>query len=406
MKSVHPPLSPEDLALLREQLRYKRVHYRIPPALRPRLALQRQREFVQVTFMLGPVVYLLFALIAAVAIAQNPQDLLGGWNARVFWTFLAVDTIGVTVGYFLVYAEVVRRHYLWLIVINGSLQITAPLAASMLFTEPLMRQEMSYVAMLFVSVVVGVLRAPVAVSALTCGIALVAALALVMAIGAQPEWVVVCIFYFGATGVALLIAYMMERLEVLGFLRGVVLEHETAEARRLNAELERLAREDGLTGLATRRYFETCLHAEWERAQRLVNHLALLFIEVDFFKAYVDRYGHTAGDECLAAVGRALSASLPAGAGLATRYGADEFTLLLPDTDLEGARAIAARVLAEIAALALRHEGAPSGQVSVSIGVAAQRTLAGTPRAFVDHASKALHSAKTAGRGCVREAAL
>jgi diguanylate cyclase (GGDEF)-like protein len=408
MKStpVSTPLAPEELAAVREQLSRRRVRYRLPAFLKSRLALQRQKEFIQVTFLLGPVVYLLFALIAGVALYQFPEDAMVGWNAQVFWGFLGFNTVGITLGYFLTFAPVVRRHYLWLIVINGSLQIASPLAASLLLTDALMRQEMSYVVMLVVGVVVGVLRAPVAVSAATCGLALVQALALVLALDVTPAWTVLCIFYFGAVGTALLMAYLMERLELIGFLRGVVLAHESAEIVRLNAELARLATEDGLTGLANRRHFEDRLHVEWERAQRQVDHLALLFIEVDFFRAYLDRYGHTAGDECLVAVAQALSGSLQRPVELAARYGTEEFVVLLPDTDLVAARAAAARASAAVAALRRPHAGSPSGEVSISIGIAAQRALTGSPREFVDHADKALYSARTAGRGSIREAAL
>lgn len=127
--------------------------------------------------------------------------------------------------------------------------------------------------------------------------------------------------------------------------------------------------------------------------------LAVLFIDVDEFKTYNDHHGHRAGDECLVAVGKAIGQSLLRPADLAARYGGDEFVVLLPDTDTDGALDVARRVQAAIDAQGNSHDASPFGRVTASIGVAQQ--VPGRDNALQDlvqRADRALYAAKQAGR--------
>jgi diguanylate cyclase (GGDEF)-like protein len=141
---------------------------------------------------------------------------------------------------------------------------------------------------------------------------------------------------------------------------------------------------------------------EWERARRDHRPLAVLFIDVDYFKPYNDHHGHRAGDDCLAAVGNVLRQSLQRPADLAARYGGDEFVVLLPDTFTDGALDVARRVLAAIVELDLPHRASPFGRVTSSIGVA---QLVPKPnhtfQELLDRADRALYAAKQAGRNRV-----
>ena len=125
----------------------------------------------------------------------------------------------------------------------------------------------------------------------------------------------------------------------------------------------------------------------------------MLFIDVDYFKSYNDYQGHRAGDDCLAAVGKAIGHSLQRPADLAARYGGDEFVVLLPDTDTDGALDVAGRVLAAIGALDIPHGASPFGRVTSSIGVA-HVVPATEPhiRELLERADRALYAAKQAGR--------
>jgi len=141
---------------------------------------------------------------------------------------------------------------------------------------------------------------------------------------------------------------------------------------------------------------------EWDRARRDDRPLAVLFIDVDYFKAYNDFHGHRAGDDCLAAVGKALGRSLQRPADLAARYGGDEFVVLLPDTYTDGALDVARRLLAAVAELDIPHGASPFGRVTLSIGVA--QLVPSPDRTFqelLERADHALYAAKQAGRNGV-----
>jgi diguanylate cyclase (GGDEF)-like protein len=183
------------------------------------------------------------------------------------------------------------------------------------------------------------------------------------------------------------------------------LRQQLEENRRLQDELLALTITDPLTGLHNRRHFDVVCAAEWERARRDRRPLAVLFIDVDHFKSYNDRHGHRAGDNCLAAVGRAIRQSLQRATDVAARYGGDEFVVLLPDTDNGGALDVARRVLAAIRALDIRHHALPAGHVTPSIGVAQLVPGVGdTSQELLERADRALYAAKQAGRGLIMAA--
>jgi diguanylate cyclase (GGDEF)-like protein len=183
------------------------------------------------------------------------------------------------------------------------------------------------------------------------------------------------------------------------------LRQQLEENRRLQDELRALTITDAVTGLHNRRHFDLVCTAEWERARRDHKPLTVLFIDVDYFKSYNDCHGHRAGDDCLAVVGKAIGQSLQRPADLAARYGGDEFVVLLPDTDADGALDVARRVLAAIAALEIPHGASPFGRVTSSVGVA---QLVPRPnhtfQELLERADRALYAAKQAGRNGVMAA--
>lgn len=191
--------------------------------------------------------------------------------------------------------------------------------------------------------------------------------------------------------------------KVNGEIDGVVaISRDTTEQKRVEEKLATLAIEDGLTGLANRRCFDERLLVEWGRAYRERSSLALLMIDLDHFKAYNDRYGHLAGDECLRSVAKVLAAEALRATDLAARYGGEEFVMLLPNTDAAGCARIGERVRRALRDACMPHAlNPPSGLVTASIGGAVCRP--GTERsaghvALVDAADRALYAAKDAGR--------
>lgn len=163
------------------------------------------------------------------------------------------------------------------------------------------------------------------------------------------------------------------------------------------SELNALSLTDALTGLANRRGFEVTLERECPRSARSGKPLALLALDVDRFKRYNDHYGHPAGDRALKAVAEVLHGVSRSQPDLAARTGGEEFMLLLPETDLHGARAVAQRVQATLGALQLAHAASDiHANLTVSIGIALLRDE--PVAALLARVDRALYQAKAAGR--------
>jgi diguanylate cyclase (GGDEF)-like protein len=181
------------------------------------------------------------------------------------------------------------------------------------------------------------------------------------------------------------------------------LRRATQSLAQRNRDLAELAASDGLTGLANRRRFEEKLAREFRRIGRAGGMLAVIMFDVDYFKRYNDHYGHLAGDDCLRMVAQAIRTGANRPADLAVRYGGEEFIVLLPETDLAGAAAVAERIREQVASLGIPHQASQGGIVTVSAGV-----FSGTPGDcsqdpldFVESADRALYEAKETGRNKV-----
>ena len=178
----------------------------------------------------------------------------------------------------------------------------------------------------------------------------------------------------------------------------------TRKLDEANRELTRLSAVDGLTGIANRRSFDDALAKEWRRAARNQSPLALLLVDVDFFKQFNDNYGHQLGDECLKAVARTLDAQLRRPGDMVARFGGEEFVVLLPQTDEAGAERVGESLRDAIEQLGITHGHSQAADVvTVSIGVASAKPArdASGPDALVDGADRALYGAKRQGRNRV-----
>ncbi|MEO3738789.1 diguanylate cyclase [Kosakonia sp. WA-90] len=160
---------------------------------------------------------------------------------------------------------------------------------------------------------------------------------------------------------------------------------------------------DGLTGLLNRRRFDELLTKNWLLCRREQRPIALLMMDVDFFKRYNDHYGHLAGDDCLRTIASTLKATLHRPADLAFRYGGEEFACLLPFTDEKGAIFCANAILEALKALELPHATSDIGPfVTLSIGIAwTIPTQAGSWTQLLHDADTALYQSKSAGRNRV-----
>jgi len=166
-------------------------------------------------------------------------------------------------------------------------------------------------------------------------------------------------------------------------------------------QLDALSRIDSLTGVANRRQFDQSLRDAWEQARRSGQGIALLMVDIDCFKAFNDRFGHPAGDQCLRLVAATLAGCAVRSTDLVARYGGEEFAVVVASTPLAGAPALAERMRRAVEQLQL--PSAESGRpVTISIGVATvPRVLDADPAELLAAADAALYAAKRGGRNRV-----
>ena len=194
-----------------------------------------------------------------------------------------------------------------------------------------------------------------------------------------------------------LIAHIRRRIKVEAELR-------VAQQQLLcsNRQLELLAMKDALTGLANRRCFDETLAIEARRAQRDGVSLALLMIDIDYFKLFNDSLGHVAGDACLQTVGKVLEGCVRRPPDLVARYGGEEMVVIMPNTDSDGAAVVAQLILDRFTQENIPHEMSPLGRVSVSVGIAsATGSELDQLQGLIEAADQALYNAKAAGRNRV-----
>ncbi len=184
-------------------------------------------------------------------------------------------------------------------------------------------------------------------------------------------------------------------------------EERTRALQSANEELRLVSQLDGLTGIANRRSFDATLQREWKRGLRDQSPVALIMLDADQFKSYNDTYGHLAGDECLKFIAAEMKSAAKRASDLAARFGGEEFVLLLPESDLQGAAQIAEQIRSAIEAANMPHAGSSVAScVTVSLGVAAVLpTLSLEADILVAAADRAMYRAKQAGRNrvCLQE---
>jgi diguanylate cyclase (GGDEF)-like protein len=169
----------------------------------------------------------------------------------------------------------------------------------------------------------------------------------------------------------------------------------TTELQHSNAQLRRLAALDGLTQVANRRCFDAYLSSQWSQLSYSQKPLALILLDVDYFKGYNDRYGHLAGDECLQKIAQAIAQTANRTEDLVARYGGEEFAVILPVTPHQGAYRVATSILAAVAALEIPHESSlVSSTVTVSAGI--------SETSLIETADRALYQAKQLGRNRIQ----
>lgn len=193
---------------------------------------------------------------------------------------------------------------------------------------------------------------------------------------------------------------------LIGFMFDISERKKTEEKLlAMQRELEELSFKDGLTNVANRRRFDQVMDAAWERARNQREPIALLMIDIDYFKQYNDRYGHLAGDDCLRRVASVLAQAATRPNDLLARIGGEEFAMLLPGTSASGAVGVAEHCRQLLKDAQILHGPAPLGRLTVSIGVGAVTPEAGDNWvSLLDRVDRRLYAAKQAGRDRMMDA--
>jgi len=192
------------------------------------------------------------------------------------------------------------------------------------------------------------------------------------------------------------IALLHEKIELV---ENLELNNQVIE--QANQELKELVVRDGLTGLFNHSHLKEVLKREMARAARYERFLCLVMLDVDYFKSYNDTNGHPAGDEVLRILSDIITTRLRV-ADIPARYGGEEFAILLPETDLEGARTVADDIRAQLENYPFEgRESQPLGKVTISLGVAEFTGGSEEPPSLLKRADDALYRAKHEGRNRV-----
>jgi diguanylate cyclase (GGDEF)-like protein len=209
-----------------------------------------------------------------------------------------------------------------------------------------------------------------------------------------PAWGVLLLERAGGEG------FTTEELALAGEFARLALVH--IDQALASIQLRRSAELDALTGTFNRRTIDQWVARSFSDAERDVQPVSVLFVDMDHFKAINDKYGHACGDQCLRAVAQALRSALGDG-DLLGRYGGEEFIAVLPGRGGAAARVVGEQLRSDVERLTIDWEG-QALRLTVSVGVATRLDEEARPADTIDRADKALYAAKRNGRNCVHVA--
>lgn len=169
--------------------------------------------------------------------------------------------------------------------------------------------------------------------------------------------------------------------------------------------VSRLSIMDEVTGAYNRRYFDMVLEEEWKRSMREYTPVSLVMVDLDFFKAYNDKFGHQMGDVCLYSLTKIISGQLKRAADFIARYGGEEFAVVLPNTNAENARLLAERIRRSVEEARIQAANdSVSPWVTISVGVATTTAEFNQSSAvLIKAADQAMYKSKQAGRNRVTD---
>lgn len=211
-------------------------------------------------------------------------------------------------------------------------------------------------------------------------------------------WQANALLFVSTVALLLMSSYFLERGARLSYLFAL-------RGRLLHVQLMEVARTDALTRLFNRRYLDELVSSIWERSRETPTNVAFILLDIDHFKSYNDNYGHPQGDSCLKLMSQVIQQNAQQHGAVAFRYGGEEILILMVNTDVSQAKALAEIMKAALATLKLPHPAQGEGAlVTISLGVAAAVAPLATADQLINAADVALYAAKHAGRNCIRSA--
>ena len=210
---------------------------------------------------------------------------------------------------------------------------------------------------------------------------------------------ILCANYINSTTfliISWMISCMRYKNQIDDFNNRKIIQEKNDELERVNQKLEKLSQIDSLTGIFNRFVFDKTIEAEWDRCKRYFIPLSLIMIDIDFFKAFNDSYGHQAGDDCLRKVSQVLSSSARRSSDTVARYGGEEFAVVLTHMEKESALKFAEQLRKRVEQLAIPHMySSVSNYITISLGI---HTVIPSDmlsiEQFIKIADKALYEAK------------
>lgn len=301
-----------------------------------------------------------------------------------------------------------QRYFAYYVWIGSFLAVAVSVLVTVFVLEPLASQLTQAALIYCIVVVCGLvgLRVKQAFYAVILGG--IAGTLLIWVVGKEVNWILLHRTYTASSMLGLVLAYHVERLDRESFLKARLLQIINEKTEEHAGRLDKLSRQDGLTGLANRRHFDEIFQEEWARAVRQQYPITLLMIDIDHFKHYNDTLGHVRGDGCLRKVASIIAAHARRPGDLAVRYGGEEFLLFFPNMEKMKACQQAERLVQSFQEARMQQApGLNKEFLSVSVGVATVVPGSAMVEAseLVCAADDALYEAKHAGRNGWRYAA-
>ena len=403
-----PPQNQQEVEMIRKILADRsRIQQAFPAGLEQAFwqsLADRATQMIRDVATLGVLIYILFGLIRFPSIYFVASE-ASRFHDTLIWLVVYLNG-GFCLVLFPIIASIPRlsAYFQRTILLLSFFAIFVTTLLTMQYQEPSLVQNGSYIIIFVYMLIYFLSGVRPKILLLTCFFAGVLPLPILWYLGVQVD----ALSYFYAVIFSNFIGFFISQSiinkERAGFLQGRVLELDKLQAKALSERLAKLSNEDSLTGLYNRRYFNQAIHDEWERAARSGESLSLVFIDIDYFKKYNDNYGHLKGDDAIVEVTKVLQDHIRRTSDMASRYGGEEFILLLPNTPSSGAQVVANNIMIAMDALQIEHKTSTvKPYLTLSIGIA---TWSGeqnmTEATLISQADQAVYQAKNEGRHLIR----